>query len=295
MILITGAKGFVGRNLIEKLNAKSIPLVALCKPQNESDNKNTLHLDLSKKGWTRNLPKGIKTVIHLAQSSQYSKALEAADDLVSVNVDATAELLDWSYKHKITQFIYTSTGSVYKSGNLPLKENAPCKPKGIYACSKYAAEILCTAYTDKLNISIARLFGIYGCNQKRGLIIDLVKKINERIPVTIAGSFGLKINPLHVDDCTDFLIQATKIKRLPLVFNLAGSKVISLFEICNIISSELEKKVLYKKVPGKGTCLIAENSLSRKIFGIKPQIDLDKGIRAMISKSITKWSEAKPF
>lgn len=282
MTLITGANGFIGTYLVNLFIRKKTPFLAIERKKAKSERRNFINLDISKHGWTQSLPQKINAVIHLAQSSKYQESFKATNDIVAVNVMATSELLDWAYKNGVRKFIYTSTGNVYKPGKLPYREDMTCSPQGIYACSKYAAEVLCSAYKDKMSISIARLFGIYGRGQRRGLILDLIEKITNESPITIAGFNGLKINPLHAHDCARLLYKALKMNNPPNVFNLAGSRVLSIKQICKIISKHAKKQAYFKKSSYKSQFLVADNSFCRSHLKIQPKIKFEEGIHEML-------------
>ena len=80
------------------------------------------------------------------------------------NVGITQKLLEVA-RIKDCKFVYLSTSHVYGHPiHNPIRESDPVHPESIYAASKFAGEILCESYAKSygLNISVARLFSVYG-------------------------------------------------------------------------------------------------------------------------------------
>ena len=98
-ILVTGASGFIGSNLIDHLiSQKDLKIYGLSRTgiQFESNNYEHISVDMSVPDWTHFLPSRLDVVIHLSQSYRYREFPNGAIDMVRINIDATAELLDWA-------------------------------------------------------------------------------------------------------------------------------------------------------------------------------------------------------
>jgi len=180
-ILISGADGFVGSNLLKKLLEEgSHEVYALSKKSGlQSSRKcHVIKCNLSDENFTKVLPNNVNVVVHLAQSNQYQNFPNEVDDIFKVNIIATQHLLDWSRKTGIKKFIFASSGNVYKPKNIMHSEEDACEPIGYYGATKYAAEQLMKAYNNFFQISILRLFGIYGPGQNKMTIPNIIKKID---------------------------------------------------------------------------------------------------------------------
>ena len=84
-----------------------------------------LEADLTRPGVQRALPGGAQGVIHLAQSRHDRTFPEGADDVVDVNVAATARLLDYARSAGAGRFVLASTATVYRRSQGPLTEDSP--------------------------------------------------------------------------------------------------------------------------------------------------------------------------
>ena len=123
-ILVTGANGLLGRNLVEILS-KEHKIYALIRNKNKLNfaiNKNIyliendlVNIDLGV------LPKDVDVVYYLAQSDRFREFPEGVDDIITVNIQAPNILAKWSIKNGVRKFIYTSSGGVYGNISEPAK------------------------------------------------------------------------------------------------------------------------------------------------------------------------------
>jgi UDP-glucose 4-epimerase len=102
-ILLTGATGLVGKYFVEHTEHDVFSVTRDV-------------ADLSKSFKPQKFPQKIDIVIHLAQSRHYKHFPAAAHDIFAVNTNATAQLLQYAYRANASQFIYASTGGVYRTG-----------------------------------------------------------------------------------------------------------------------------------------------------------------------------------
>src|SRR3989304_3795457 len=113
-VLITGATGFIGVNLIKSLAAiKKYELFGVGRSSLDAPNYSHLQLDISKEGWTEKINENMDVIIHLAQSKHYRNFPKGNKDLININIKATLELLEWACTHKVTKLIQASSGNIY--------------------------------------------------------------------------------------------------------------------------------------------------------------------------------------
>ncbi|MBI3741891.1 MAG: NAD(P)-dependent oxidoreductase [Chloroflexi bacterium] len=231
-ILLTGSTGYIGRQLLKRL-MPTHEVIEVCR---------TTGYDLSQSGWTLHLPnQNVDVVIHLAQSRHYREFPAGAEDMFRVNVASTFDLLDWARHHNVKHFVFVSTGNVYKPSGSKLSESAECLPVSMYGASKLAAEILLHPFSTFFQISIPRLFGVYGPNQNQMLIADMIARVRTGQTITLAGGVGLHLTPMFVDDCISALmgLLTAGLPQPVTVLNFAGDQVLSLGEIVNEIGQQL--------------------------------------------------------
>lgn len=290
-LLVTGASGFIGSNIIKHLNLTkegSITVYGVGRHHllSKSECFIPIEMDLSIPGWIEKLPKNIDVVVHLAQSKNYRNFPQGAQDMFLVNIKATFELLEWSRKFGIKQFIFTSTGNVYKSKKEKLTENDFCEPEGFYATSKYAAEILCKQYTSFFNITILRPFGVYGPGQNSGLVTTIIEKIKNSQVLEVASNTGLYLTPLFIDDCISMMEKVIKHKSRNKgfeIYNLSGDEFLSLKQMVSIIGEKLGKSVKFLSTKNSPRYFLGSNDRFKSQFDYtSPLIQFESGIAKCI-------------
>jgi len=243
-ILVTGASGLIGKSLIKNLSAHEVIDIRKIRTKH-----NSLLLDFSKEWSINDLPSSIDTIIHLAQSRNFRKFPLAAEEIYSVNTLSTAKLLNYAQSTGVKNFIYASTGGIYKPKNSLLKEDSHLLPIGelsFYFTSKLNSEMLCNAYSEILNTTIIRPFFVYGPNQSSDMLIPRIfNSVKNSTPVLLAGNEGISINPIFVEDAAKFIVGIVE-REIRGVFNLAGNEILSLKKITERVSSLLDKEAIFK-------------------------------------------------
>ncbi len=172
-ILITGAAGFVGRNVVrEFLNAgKRVRAMVRSSPQAamlESDGAETVMADLTDPESLRAAVDGVEGVVHIA--ALFRRAGLPDTEYYKVNVEGTRALLDYSVTYGIKRFIHCSTVGVHGNvENPPGDESSPFHPGDIYQRMKVEGELLVQRYLNegKLHGIVIRPAMIYGPHDGR--------------------------------------------------------------------------------------------------------------------------------
>tara|TARA_Y100000741_G_scaffold364082_1_gene354015 strand:+ start:13473 stop:14411 length:939 start_codon:yes stop_codon:yes gene_type:complete len=208
-ILITGASGFVGRNLLKelvKLNKYNITAIFRKKEKDLSEVVNQLIVEdlVNFQDYCQSL-KSPNYMIHLAGIAHKKKVNKADFDLI--NVDITAKLLKWSKEKQVERFIYLS--SVGVNGQLskePFNENDKPNPKEYYAISKLLAENKIIKNINQNEITkyvIIRSPLIYGRNAPGNFRL-LQKWINSPFPLPF-GMVNNKRSIISINNLIDFI------------------------------------------------------------------------------------------
>jgi GDP-4-dehydro-6-deoxy-D-mannose reductase len=150
-VLVTGASGFVGRHLRQRLGDSFIPFEA----------------DVLDASAVRAAVKGARpyAVVHLAAESSVAASWGDASAAWTVNVVGTVNLLEAVQSEQPkARILFTSTGEVYgRAETLPTPESAPVEPLSPYAATKAAAEIACGQVARRgVNVVVARAFNHEG-------------------------------------------------------------------------------------------------------------------------------------
>ncbi len=276
-VLMTGATGFIGRNLApalaaeERLEVESVDRAA--------------GFDLSDPGWTARLPAGADVVVHLAQSRGYREFPAAADDIFRVNVAATFELLEWSRKHRVRRFLFASTGNVYERRAGRLEEGDGLAPQSFYDATKLTGEHLVEQYSEFFQTVVMRIFGVYGPGQEDMLVPLMIQRVGSGEEITLAQGAGVHMTPLYIDDCTEMIKELVTSERLERhnVFNLAGSEAVHLGDVVRHLERILGKRAnVVLRADETPVFLQGRNDRIRRATGVVPRHDLEQGLAMTI-------------
>ncbi len=286
-ILITGASGFLGQNLVQALLKEDVQVIALCRSKLSisASNLKQIICDLSNGSYLFDLPKDIDAIVHLAQSNGYQLGLKAAEDLFNINVKSTFELIQWAYSNNVKKFIFSSTGSVYLNKESANHENNPCEPSDFYSATKLCAENLLRPFGISLDIIVYRIYYLYGKNQKNKLISNIHQKIMYGHEITLDSVNGLIFNPLHIDNGVAIILE--ELLRKPIksfrLYNLAGKETISLESLIHIISNMTGSKPIIKKQNNNNKVIVGNIELLTKEYNINKFYSIQEGLEKTYS------------
>ena len=242
-VLVTGAAGFIGSNLVHFLcrERPSWKITALDLLTYAGNLKNiaTLvdegrvsfeRLDITDEKGIFNLFEREKfdLVFHLAAESHVDRSIMSAREFVNTNVMGTQALLDAAYKCKVDKFVHISTDEVYGSlgptGHFV--ETTPLDPTSPYAASKAASDLMVLSFckTHKFNASVTRCTNNYGFYHFPEKLIPLfITNAMEDKKVPLYGD-GMNVRSwLFVEDHCDGLLRVAEKGRAGEVYNIGGT------------------------------------------------------------------------
>jgi nucleoside-diphosphate-sugar epimerase len=226
-ILITGATGFVGSAIIEKLidkNESRYSIIAAARSRKTIEKKYSksvkfCFLDLNKVSELDEALKGVEIVIHTAARVHKlrEKSHKFRDDYMKINSEATVKLAKLSAQAGVKKFIFLSSikvnGPYTKRGN-PFSNDSIDMPSDAYSLSKQKAEIGLKKVLKGSNTEyiIIRTPLIYGPEVK-GNFATLVKLTTARVPLPFASINFNKRSLIGIDNLLSFLIECMFNKR----------------------------------------------------------------------------------
>ena len=208
--LVTGANGFVGRYLQQRLREREYEVVTAGRTGERTDVLLELNDDASVRAAVEQAAPDL--VFHLAAQTFVPQAYDDPIDTYETNVVGTARLLDAIVRYRARagtdpKVIYVSSAQVYGRGNElhgALRETDPPSPAEPYAASKAAAEQVCIAavHAYGLNLVIARAFNHIGPGQDERFVISSFARQLARI---VAGAEEPRIEVGNLEAERDFL------------------------------------------------------------------------------------------
>lgn len=212
-VLVTGAHGFIGRNLSSHLAAEGFHVSGLGHgvwPATEAERwgvKTWINGDISPGNLEilKRQAGAFQVVFHLAGGSSVGAAAENPREDFYRTVVSTAELLDWMRQHlPHATLVVASSAAVYGAGHSgPISEGAVLRPYSAYGRDKRMMEEMATAYASDygLKVVITRLFSVYGQGLRKQLLWDLCAKMEKTPEDIILGGTGNEVRDwTHVKD-----------------------------------------------------------------------------------------------
>ncbi|MFQ6057053.1 MAG: NAD-dependent epimerase/dehydratase family protein [Methanosarcinales archaeon] len=290
-ILITGGAGFIGSNLVKKLEKENEVVVldnfSTGKREYLSNCKATvINGDLRNKELVLKATKDIEVVIHLAAHTSVIESIENPSFDFENNVIGTLNLLEASFKNKVEKFIFDSYNAVIGDPlYVPIDEKHPVKPKSPYGASKLAAEGYCTAFAEKgLHTVILRFANVYGINMdnKTSVIPLFINRILNHEPPIIYGDGNQTRDFIHVQDIVESIILSIENGKSGSIYQIGTQVETSINELCQYLLeiSGSDLNPIYKpKRKGEIKRNYSMIQKAKQELGYDPSVYLREGLK----------------
>ena len=287
-VLVTGATGFIGKNLVRKLCLRDYQVFGVSKKGGIVSDVSIDSIDCTDRetisGYCKS--KSFDCVIHLAASIPASFWDDAAKQSIIHNVKMTMNILEICQELN-SLLIYASSTSVYGyPEKLPVTEETPARPDGFYPIGKFSGELLCQQYQKRYNlpITILRISAPYGPGMRQETVIKkFIKQALLSESITLYGKGTRSQDFTYIEDVTDAIMQVCKVKATG-VFNVSSGISTSMKQLAGIILSVLPKsksEVVYTGMddPQENYHAAFSFEKARKSFGYEPRFYLKEGIQ----------------
>jgi UDP-glucuronate 4-epimerase len=316
-IVVTGAAGFIGSHLSERLCARGDEVVGFdnfdpfypraTKEENlavlrgearfafiEGDIRDAAALGRAFGGARADV------VVHLAALAGVRPSLAEPARYADVNLVGTQRVLDAARAAGVRRFVFASSSSVYGGDSEPpFKESDLClKPLSPYASTKRAGELmLWTAHNlYALDVTCLRFFTVYGPRQRPDLAIHKFGRLisaGQTIPLFGDGSTSRDYT--FIEDIVDGVVASIdEAVAAPgfRIYNLGGSRTTTLLGLVELLSQALGKKAnvdWQPEQPGDMKRTLADVTLSGRALGYAPKVSIEEGIARFVT-----WLRAQP-
>ena len=304
---VTGAGGFIGSRLTERLIGEAARVRALVRYNSRNDrghleslppakkkNVEVVPGDITDAGCVREFVKGCDVVYHLAALIGIPYSYRAPESYVAVNVVGTHNVLRACLDGGVAKVVHTSTSEVYGTARyVPIDENHPLQGQSPYSATKIAADKLAESYFLSFNLPVATLrpFNTYGPRQSaRAVVPAIVGQLLSGTTVRL-GALDPVRDLTYVDDTVDaFLAVARADAATGEVINVGSGKGIAVGDLAREIARLMGKKRLRvviepaRKRPGASEVmrLICDNRKAKRLLGWEPRIPLAEGLARTI-------------
>src|SRR3989475_10967251 len=299
--LVTGAAGFIGSHVVERL-------VALGHPVRAVDNLSTgdeAHLagvraeiefirgDLCDPEGCRHAAAGVDMVFHLAALPSVPRSLKDPWASHSANVNATMRLLEACQVAGVTRVVYSSSSSVYgDTPVLPKTESVEPLPRSPYAASKLAGEqyVLAFARAGMIEGVALRYFNVFGPRQSphsayAAVIPMFFQAVLEGRPAVLFGDGKQTRDFTYVDNVVDANILAASapgasVSGWPV--NVGAGMRTSLLGLIEMIGGITGYQLAYVREPSRSGDVrdsLASLERAERLLGYHPRLSLEEGLQ----------------
>jgi len=307
-VLVTGASGFIGSHLVEKLLSMNCHITAFIHynsfnrwgwidsfPKEKMDLIKIFTGDIRDPNGVRNAMKETEVVFHLAALIGIPYSYHSPDTYVDTNIKGTLNVLQAGRDLGLQKIIHTSTSEIYGTAQfVPITENHPVNPQSPYAATKSGADFLALSFYRSFEtpISVIRPFNTYGPRQSARAVIPTI------ITQLLKGEKRIKLGDLtptrdlnYVDDTVQGFIRAAEADESKgEVIQLGTGIEIAIGDLAIKIAELMGKEISIestdeRKRPEKSEVerLLADNSRARKILNWNPAWDLERGLMETIN------------
>jgi len=305
-ILITGAAGFIGSHLFEKLiqnenfitvidnfntyySGKEQQFKLITKPYEPKKNFNLIKGDLLDFDVFNKIENDIDIIFHLAAQAGVRYSIEHAAKVTNNNIVTTVNLLEYAKDNDIKKTVYASSSSVYGNPQYtPLDEDHPKNPISPYAVSKLAGEIYADLYYREYELPITslRFYTVYGPRGRPDMAIrKFYNLMFQDKEISIFGDGDKLIRDFtYVMDIVDGLILAGENENsIGEVFNLGCSNPISVNQLVDkmyAISGKSKKIKNIGRQQGDVEITYSNTEKAKRILKYNPKVQIDEGLRS---------------
>jgi nucleoside-diphosphate-sugar epimerase len=304
--LVTGAAGFIGSHLCERLLAAGHEVVGIdalipyyapaVKAANVAAARNSRAFTFHRLDLRQGAPEAVldsaEVVFHLAAMPGLPKSWTDFDLYEGCNITATQRLLEAVRRlPRLRRFVYASTSSVYgrfATGD----ETLPTRPVSPYGVTKLAAEQLCRAYAEVfgLQLVVLRYFSVYGPRQRPDMGYHrFIRALLEDAEITVFGDGEQVRGNTYVADCVEATVAAAD-ATVGEVYNVGGGEAVSVWEVLRKLEAITGRKARVSRQParpGDQRYTFADTTRLQRHLGWAPQARLEEGLARQVA-----WQQA---
>jgi len=306
-ILVTGAAGFIGSHLVERLLNEECEIRAFVKYNSLNswgwldsfdkevlDNVEIVIGDIRNADSVRKAVKDVDVVFHLAALISIPYSYDSPESYVETNIKGTLNILQACLDYSVERVLITSTSEVYGTAKfVPITEDHPKQGQSPYSATKIGADHLAESFyrSFDLPVVIVRPFNTYGPRQSARAVIPTI------ITQLLSGYDEIKLGSLHPtrdlvyvkDTVEGFVKLALCDNAIGKEVNIATQSEISIQDLATKLINKINpnakivsEDVRIRPQNSEVERLLGSNEKLRKLTGWVPETDIDRGLELTI-------------
>ena len=309
-ILLTGAAGFIGSHLSERLLGLGHEVIGVdnfdpfynreIKEENLSVSKQNASFSFFELDFSCDLEKlnelpEFDVLIHLGAKAGVRPSIANPKAYIEANYTGTVNLLELLKNRGIKKMVFASSSSVYGNcPNIPFTETeALDQPISPYAFTKRGCEMMNFTYhhLEKIDIVNLRFFTVYGPRQRPDLAIHkFIKKILNDEPIQMFGDGSTARDYTFIQDIVSGIVSSMNYvvenDSCFEIMNIGNNQPVKLKELIAAIENTLGKKAVIEQQPmqpGDVDITFANIGKAQKLLGYQPTTSIEEGLKEFVS------------
>ena len=305
-VLVTGAGGFIGSHLIERLldlgadvkgfvryNSRNDWGLLEIIPSQKLDSLQIISGDLQDYDAVFSAVRDVDVIFHLGSLISIPYSYIRPRDTIENNILSTLNILTAARDLGVEKVVHTSSSEVYGTAlYVPIDEKHPLQGQSPYSASKIGADKIAESFYCSFDLPVAtiRPFNTYGPRQSaRAIIPTIITQAIEQEKIKLGSLFPTRDYTFVKDTVNGFISTAESKSSIGEVINIGSNFEISMGDLAQRISSLLNKDIMIMQDSSRVRPLKSEvkrlwcdNAKAKRLLGWEPQVSLDEGLKETI-------------
>ena len=305
-VLVTGAGGFIGSHLAERLIELGADVRAFVRYTSRADdgflkyfsddfkkNVEIVYGDLRELETVVKAVNGIDVIFNLAALVGIPYSYIHPQEVIETNTIGTLNLLMAARDVGIEKLVQTSTSEVYGTAKyVPINEEHPKQPQSPYSASKIAADAIALSFYHSfdLPVTVIRPFNTYGPRQSdRAVIPSIISQALTKDKLTLGSVTPTRDFTFATDTADGFIKGAESEKAVGMEINLGTGKEISIEDLIKKIVALVGRDVVLERdnerirpAGSEVERLLADNTIAKDLLEWSPKVSLTQGLEKTI-------------
>jgi NAD dependent epimerase/dehydratase len=304
-VLVTGAGGFIGSHLTERLVESGAEVRGFFRytshgslgwiEQAGGETRTAIDAvlgDLRDADAVQRAVSGREIVFHLGALIGIPYSYVHPRETMETNVTGTFNVITAARDHDVSLVVHTSTSETYGTASyVPIDEDHPLQAQSPYSATKIAADKLAQSFHDSygLPVTTVRPFNTYGPRQSPRAVIPVIASQALLGTTVKLGHLAPTRDFTYVADTVEGFVRAAAVAAVGQTFNLGSGKEISIGGLVELVGEILDKELQVEHDPQRDRPdasevdrLVSDNSRAREKLGWQPTVALRDGLRRTV-------------